>query len=365
MTKYRNIFTSFFAVLIVAVIVISSQSGCSDSPIGSNNPLFGGGTFDPTEAKITMTLASLSYVNENNSAFMRDSLIIQLAMPNYSTRGNWKLAWGPGLSTDNANMMYIAVDSSGSVPAYCLAIRGTDWCFISNIIQDLFVWNQLQYPYGTASDSVKVAQGSLGGLDTLLQLTDPITGLTAQQFINSLPSNGASFYITGHSLGGALATIYTSWFLDAGFGSKFKVKSYTYAAPSVGNEGYRLYFDNLISMHNAESHRLINSRDVIPRFCANLQAIINEQIPTTLPPIVEAAIITTQVYFSDTIVYKNVASTQDIGTYIPTNCPGSAGDLNNYECWVGFEHDHNNYLRLLNADTTSFFYADCESKGWD
>ncbi len=365
MTKYRNIFTSFFAVLMVTLIVISSQSGCSDSPIGSNNPLFGGGTFDPTEAKITMTLASLSYVNENNTAFMRDSLIVQLAMPNYSTQGNWKLAWGPGLSADNANMMYIAVDSSGSVPSYCLVIRGTDWCFLSNIIQDLYVWNQLQYPYGTASDSVKVAQGTLGGLDTLLQLTDPITGFTAQQFINSLPTNGATFYITGHSLGGALATIYTSWFLDAGFGSKFKVKSYTYAAPSVGNEGYRLYFDNLISMNNAESHRLINSRDVIPRVFADLQAILDDQIPTTLPPLVTAAIQTVQNYFSDTIVYKNVASTQDIGTYIPTNCPGNPGDLNNYECWVGFEHDHNNYLRLLNADTTSFFYADCESKGWD
>jgi hypothetical protein len=365
MSKYRNIFTSFSVVLIIFVIIVFSQSGCSDSSVNGNNPLFGSGSYDPTEAKITMTMASLSYVNENNSAFMKDSLIIQLAKTNYSTQGKWKLAWGPGLSLTKGNMMYVAVDSSDIVPQYCLAIRGTDWCFLSNIIQDFFVWHQVKYPYGSANDTVKVAQGTLRGLDTLLKLTDPVTGLTLQQFLNTLPGNGANFYITGHSLGGALATIMSSWFLDAGYGSKFKLKSYTYAAPSVGNEGYRLYFNNLMSINAAESHRLINSRDLVPRFAANLQSIIDDQIPTTLPPIVTAAVQTTIDYFSDTIVYKNVAFTEEIGSYTPMNCPGSAGDLNNYECWVGFEHDHNNYLRLLNADTTTFYYADCQSKGWD
>ncbi len=363
MKKFYHYFTTVTLILWLGFLASTTQS-CTDSNLSGPNPL-GGTSFDPTAAKITMTLASLCYVNENNPAFMKDSLIIQLSNPNYSTQGNWKLAWGPALSSDQGNMMYIAVDSSEIVPSYCLAIRGTDWCFISNIIQDLFVWKQVKYPYGTANDTVKVAQGTLGGLDTLLQITDPVTGQTVHQFISSLPGGGAPFYVTGHSLGGALATVMSSWFLEAGFGAKFKLKSYTYAAPSVGNEGYRLYFDNLMSINNAESHRLINSRDLVPRFCANLQQIINEQIPTTLPPLVQAAIKTTQDYFSDTIVYKNVAFTQEIGTYIPTHCPGSPGDLNNYECWVGFEHDHNNYLRLLNADTTSFYYADCQSFGWD
>lgn len=363
MKKLYNYFTSFSIILIIAGMIVSTQSGCSNDPTG-NNPIFGGTEYDREAAKITMTLASLCYVNENNPTFIKDSLKVQLAMQNYSTQGKWKLAWGPALSSDNANMMYIAKDTTQSPTAYCLAIRGTDWCFVSNIIQDLYVWNQLPYPYGSAHDTVKVAQGTLGGLDTLLQITDPETGQTVQQFLNSLPTEGADFYITGHSLGGALATIFTSWFLDAGFGAKFRVKSYTYAAPSVGNEGYRVYFDNLIVSNNAQSFRLINSRDLVPRFCANLQAIIDDQIPTTLPPLVTATVETVQNYFSDSIVYKNVASTIDIGTYIPTNCPGSPGDLNNYECWVGFEHDHNNYLRLLQADTTSFYYADCSSLGW-
>ncbi len=361
MKKFYNYFTSFSIILIIAVLIASSQSGCSNDPTGSQ--FFGGTEYDPGIAKVTMTLAALCYVNENNPAFIKDSLKVQLAMQNYSTAGKWKLAWGPALSSDNANMMYIAKDTTQSPPAYCLAIRGTDWCFISNIIQDLYVWNQIPYPYGSASDTVKVAQGTLGGLDTLLQITDPVSGQTVQQFLNSLPSEGADFYITGHSLGGALATIFTSWFLDAGFGSKFSMKSYTFAAPSVGNEGYRLYFDNLIVTNNSESHRLINSRDVIPRFCANLQDIIDHQIPTTLPPLVTATIMTVQNYFSDTIVYKNVASTQEIGSYIAP-CSGNPGDLSNYECWVAFEHDTNNYLRLLNADTTTMYTAPCTSAGW-
>ena len=359
MSNYTKYFSPFSTVLLIVAVTVSlTQLGCSDNPLNGNSTLFGSTSYDPTAAKITMTLAALTYVNENNPAFIKDSLKIQLAKTNYSTQGNWKLAWGPGLSTDNANMMYIAVDSSEIIPSYCLAIRGTDWCYLTNVIEDFFV-DQTVYPFGTASDTVKVSDGSLIGLDTLLQLKDPATGKTMQQFLDALPDIGSTFYITGHSLGGALATIVTSWFLDAGFGGKFKVKSYTYAAPSVGNDGYRLYFDNLVSSKGAESHRLINSRDLVPRFCANLQQIIDDQIPTTLPALVTALIQTTQQYFGDSINYKNVAFTEEIGSYTPTNCPGSSGSLDNYSCWVAFEHDHNNYLRLLNADTTSFFYAGC------
>ncbi|MBK8551716.1 MAG: hypothetical protein IPL53_11895, partial [Ignavibacteria bacterium] len=149
-----------------------------------------------------MTLASLSYTAENNPnhSEIKDSLILQLADTNYATAGNWKLAWGPGISASGGNLLYVAVDSTADTNYYTIAIRGTDWVFPSNIVEDMEVWKLDKYPYGgSVQDSVAV--GSLKGLDTLLAATD--NGKTLAQFLNDIQGTRLKMFITGHSLGGA------------------------------------------------------------------------------------------------------------------------------------------------------------------
>lgn len=351
------LFTGIFTVLIL--FVSFSYSGCSNdvvNSVGSGPTLFGGYSSD--EAGVSMTLAALAYTQENNpsSSAIKDSLVRQLSDITYSTRGRWKLVWGPGLSISKENMMYVAADTTGDTAYYSIVIRGTDFTFPANIKQDMEVWNLLKYPFGTGSGD-SVAQGSLYGLDTLLSTVDPVTNQNLQTYLTSIPASGKKkkMFITGHSLGGALATLVSAWFIDEGFTSKFALEVYTFASPSVGNQAFVTRYHNIMVGANAQSHRVVNTKDLVPYGWARLNDIVPNNIPIAAPFSVFTAIFSINYYLtSNGIVYKDVESKQEIGFLTPTNCPGGGG-TEDYFCWVAFEHASNNYLRLLGADTIKFY----------
>jgi triacylglycerol lipase len=67
-----------------------------------------------------------------------------------------------------------------------------------------------------------------------------------------------TLYITGHSLGGALATLCT---LDVSENTQFKQPvMITFAAPRVGNKAFVEKFDNTIEA----AYRIVNSEDYVP-----------------------------------------------------------------------------------------------------
>jgi triacylglycerol lipase len=73
-------------------------------------------------------------------------------------------------------------------------------------------------------------------------------------------SNKKKLYITGHSLGGALATLCA---LDVAVNTKFKAPIlYTFGSPRVGNATFVSSFNSIIE----ESIRVENAYDMIPRF---------------------------------------------------------------------------------------------------
>jgi len=339
-------------ILFSSLLIFSIYSCSEDSSniINTNNPPPELGGYETGEAGVIMTLASLSYTAENNPnhSQIKDSLILQLADTNYSTKGNWKLAWGPGISQSGGNMMYVAVDSTSDTVNYAIAIRGTDWLFPSNIQEDMEVWKLDKYPYGGgANDSV--AAGSLYGLDTLLSTTD--NGKTLAMFLNEITGSKLKMYVTGHSLGGAMATMVSAWFVDNGYTSKFALETYTFAAPTVGNQSFVDHYNSIMLASNAPSHRVYNSKDFVPFGWAGLDQIIPEEIPTFVPPKLGFVIIAVDLYLDSLgIKYEHVNNAVDIGTMTPTDCSGGS-EIDNYFCWIGFEHNHNNYLRLLNADT--------------
>lgn len=339
-------------------------SSCGDdSPTNPNpnvhDPIVQG--YNTNESSECMTLSALAYVNENNPAFIKDSLIVQLANTGYATQGKWKLAWGPGLNSDNSNMMYVAKDTTTNPDRYAIAVRGTDWCYFFNWKEDIGVIEFDSYPFGGSGDSV--SHGALYGLNQLLAMRDPVTNQTLVSYLNNIPASSNLMYITGHSLGGQLATILSSWFLDNGYSSKFKLKTYTFAAPSTGNQAYANHYLSIFGAAGAESHRVVNTNDLVPNFCATLESVLVNQIPTTLPLYVDAVVVGLQTYLIKyDLIYENVGNKYELGSLVADSCNYAPGSLEQYACWVAFEHHTNTYLTLLNAPLVNYFTAPCEWK---
>ncbi|MDQ3022701.1 MAG: hypothetical protein M3R36_19370 [Bacteroidota bacterium] len=350
--------TSSYFLSILFLFLFSS---CSDDPPTNSNlhdPIIQG--YQSLESSQCMTLATLAYVNENNPAYIKDSLLVQLSIPNYATQGKWMLDWGPGINSDYSNMMFVAKNTSTNPDSYAIAVRGTDWCYFFNWKEDIGIIEFDAYPYGGLGDSV--SHGALYGLNQLLAMRDPVTNQTLVSYLNNIQTSSNLMYITGHSLGGQLATILSSWFLDNGYAAKFSLKTYTFAAPSTGNEAYAQHYMQIFEAANAESHRVVNSNDLVPNFCATLIDVLLNQIPTSLPTYVEGVIGGLDVYLIKyDLIYKNVGTKYDLGTIAADSCNYPPKSTEEYACWVAFEHNTNTYLTLLNAPPVNYFTAAC---GW-
>ncbi|MBL8015710.1 MAG: hypothetical protein JNK43_00445 [Ignavibacteria bacterium] len=344
--------TRSLLTFLLAGILAYHYSGCSDETIiGSvGTPMFGG--YDQNEAGVMMTLSALCYVAEGNTNALqiRDSINLQLNDSAYATNGSWEVCWGPGISPTGSNLLYMAVDSTGDSLQYAICVRGTVFNF-ANIVEDIEVWDMEKWPYTSNGDSI--ALGSLKGLDTLLATSDPVTNLTLQSYLNSLNAPKQKMFITGHSLGGAMATLITKWFMDIGMTSRFKLETYTFAAPTVGNVTFVNSYHASMIAAGGESHRCVNSKDVVPYAWAGLMNIISDNVPTTVPALVAATIQTAHDYLKDSIIYKHVETKRSLGTLEPANC-GPIGEYDTYFCWVGFEHSSATYLRLLEVDTINW-----------
>lgn len=344
----------YWVSLVLIAFIAYWYSGCDSDTVIGNGP--GGphlGGYDKNEAGIMMTLAALCYTAEGNlnALQIRDSISIQLSDTSYSTGGRWEVVWGPGLSPSGGNLMYVAVDSTQDTIQYALCVRGTI-LNLSDIIEDANVLTMVPWPYSGTADSIAI--GSFEGLDTLMSTTDPLTNASLSAFLGTLNYSKQKMFITGHSLGGAMATLFTRWFVDMNYTSKFRLESYTFAAPTVGNVTFASSFNSKMSSAGAENHRCVNTKDLVPYGWAGLGNIVPDNIPTTVPPLVAAAIQTLDQYMRDSgIVYKHVETRMPLGSFDPVGC-GPSGELSTYECWVGFEHSSATYLRLLDADTINW-----------
>lgn len=94
---------------------------------------------------------------------------------------------------------------------------------------------------------------------------------------------------------------------DLGFTSKFKLETYTFAAPTVGKISFVSTYHSQMTATGSESHRCVNNKDVVPYAWAGLPNIISENIPTTVPPLVAAGVNeTAHDYLKDSVIYKHV-----------------------------------------------------------
>lgn len=200
-----------------------------------------------------------------------------------SSGGVWECLWGPAQDEDESNLAFVASYSAsqGAVPQFItIAIRGTDanvndiWGVLEQIWEDLDAADPQPMPWKPLGREL-VAGGTLDGLTVITtDLTDPTTGQTLNQFLTTFLTQPAhatvKTVVTGHSLGGCLASIVAPW-IDSIRPTSYMgaIQPITFAAPTAGNSDFANYYDGLFPM----ARRFQNSLDVIPLAYYDLDAI--------------------------------------------------------------------------------------------
>jgi hypothetical protein len=236
-------------------------------------------SYDTATVELAMTLSTLAYVEENRIASqqqMISEINLGLAEAGYAS---WQVAWGPALNPDRSNLLYVAQNSETGQLA--VSIRGSDFSFWLNWLEDLAAIRLVPYDefVPTASKTAQIAVGTAIGLRQVLGMRD---GTKSLETLLTTAPEGTPILITGHSLGGclasALAPCVANW-----LGNASNVSVYTIAAPSPGNEDFATYYNTLFTLPSGRSaaFRFFNSLDVVPNAWATLTTV-----ETYYPPLV-------------------------------------------------------------------------------
>jgi dienelactone hydrolase len=200
----------------------------------------------PELTRAAMTLAGLAYgFPENLPTYLRrDDL---------ATRGRWRATWVP--EERDGFFAFAAADDDGRT---AIAVRGTNPGatreFFLNVLDDVDVWRSSRWDK-TIEDGAMISNGARRGLDTLLTLT--AGGETLLDHVARLP-DGATVVVTGHSLGGCLASV-----LALELARRFPgrdVRPITFAAPSAGNARFCDNFQQAFP----HAERYFNRLDLVP-----------------------------------------------------------------------------------------------------
>jgi hypothetical protein len=294
------------------------------------------------EAQLLLTLAASAYVDEKplpkesvqaQVARMRKDIDTSLAQSAYS---GWQVAWGPGLTSDRGNMMYLAANTVTN--QYAVSIRGTDWSFMVDWVEDLASLLPL-VPFTTVvpavasgTQGISVAAGTQFGLDELIGMTD-IASSGAQPdlitFLKGLPA-GASIFVTGHSLGGCLASIMAAW-LACELGGAGSLKVYTFAAPTAGNGAFADYYNRLFTdpvRGSSTAFRVYNTLDAVPNGWATLPTITTYYSPSPRCPEDVKLIVDEAVKFVGTEYVQ-------VGTAAAESAVPLTGHVIPWDSWIG------------------------------
>lgn len=306
-----------------------------------------------------MTLAGLCYAGQQKlhleSVDLQEQRILAIlngdsALGNrdLATAGSWQTSW-VGLSDDRANMAFIARNENQGQVA--VAFRGTDFQMAIDRDEDFCVSEAVPFTQGGGSPPAQIAKGAMEAFAEITKSRFVKTGATLLEALKEavVAMPGATVFVTGHSLGGAIATtvaLYLAAEASAGqWDTTFKV--FTYAAPTAGLADFAQAFDRAFV---DSSWRIYNIYDAVP--CA-WQSL--DQIKTFYPggPAATFAI-KVAVDLAKYHVGK-LAYTQPEVNPLPINRQGFKDPKYTYDStWdflhqIPFQHHGNTYLTLLEA----------------
>jgi hypothetical protein len=275
----------------------------------------------------------------------------------------WKIVWNP--EAVNGNYAFVATNDT----TYAIAIRGSliefTWEAFENwIYQDLNVASQQDWKFTNDKSKAKIAQGAYNAWENMNKMKDKISGKTLQEFLKNKTDSATPILITGHSLGGNLATVYASWlwqnFKNSGSERK-KINVITFAAPAAGDK----YFAQDFNTKFPNSIRFENTNDIVPKF-PNTETIT--KLGDLYSPSPSAEKITVG-FNSMTVSLKKTFSlistamkllewTKGNSAYLQTNSDGnlitvslsgknSSDDINGWLAEAGYQHSVAQYATQL------------------
>ena len=287
-----------------------------------------------------------------------DQIAPELAEPRFVEAGKggaWRCEWGPALDHTQANLALVAgyhLADQAAPEKLVLVVRGTDvthdaWGDLKEAFEDLLVLQQKPLPWAPTSPA-RVAGGTLLGLRVMDNLSSANVGLRPflRQRLGDPATRPKELVITGHSLGGCLATVVALWLADdfAHHGINTPIRLVTFAAPTAGNAA----FAALVAQRFPDSQQFYNTLDVVPQGWSDLTLVKTIYKPYGLSTPVGAGLVID--LFTDAL--RNARA-----TYVqpPANRVALPGQHQAGLGWykqVGAQHHAQAYLRLL-GDTSA------------
>jgi hypothetical protein len=140
-----------------------------------------------------------------------------------------------------------------------IAFRGTTPSAMLDVVIDLAAFGTIFRPEHN-QDGVIVHQGfRISMMDYYAKESSIILDgdKTLEQVISE-KNDDDIFFISGHSLGGAIATLYSAMLVERGVKPE-NIITYTFGAPAVGNHAFAAEYDNRLNLH-----RVRNLYDPVP-----------------------------------------------------------------------------------------------------
>lgn len=212
----------------------------------------------PADAKVAVQLCSLA-------------LDVNVVKDMGSVMPGWQVVWN-GKPTIDDNYAYIAFNASEK--KYALVIRGSvfdgfkSWDTFANwILEDMNAIVMLSWPYAPTTQKPLIAAGAYIAFTNLLFMEDSMGSgkCIGEYLLTHAIEGGNNLIITGHSLGGNIANVFASYFvqmlIDRNL-STSNVSLFTFAAPASGNADFALDLDDKLPA----AWHYENQNDMVPKF---------------------------------------------------------------------------------------------------
>ena len=246
--------------------------------------------------------------DEQASAITQRRLACMLNENPSDANTGWKVVWGPFVTmepgcdnhkptTFSANAMFVAQYKETNT--YAIAVAGTNPESNFEWLKEDFDHSLVPWPYGPESKckswkfrdrkNVCLARGTWTGLGIVQGLGSGTTSQTIDRFIKSVvkkvgPEEKLTLYVTGHSLGGALAPTVALWLNDIQLTwdpeQQATLQVFAFAGPTPGSQGFADYLNGRFqgdagkAVPTENGLTVVNNNfDVVPHAFKSLRAL--------------------------------------------------------------------------------------------